>query len=149
MEYRDGDADSATSTFVTGMSAITVLGQPNLTSNADNHVVVTASTLNQPQDVTGDGSNNLWVADTANNRALLYSTPFVTGEAAGKVLGHSMLTTGNPNDMGTVDDRSLFGPGGLAFAGTNLIVSDTNNNRVLQHNSAFVTNQQASVSRWS
>ena len=82
------------------------------------------------------------VADTANNRVVVYSSPFSNGQQATGVLGQSGfgtrssdLTASGMNDPWTVAEDS---------AG-NLYVSDTSFNRVLQFKPPFSNGMDASA----
>ena len=55
--------------FTTGESASIVIGQDSFTSGSSG---TTANTLYDPDGVTFDSSNNLWVSDSDNNRVLEY-----------------------------------------------------------------------------
>jgi hypothetical protein len=93
----------------------------------------------------------LLVADRGNNRVLIWnSLPTAAGRAADLVLGQSGLTTCVRNDSlrnGTVALRSaatLSGPTDVWSDGTQVIVADRGNNRVLVWN-AFPTSSGAAA----
>ncbi len=117
-----------------GQSADFALGQPagaaNLTANAFG---VTSSTL-APTAVSSDGSH-LFVVDTANNRALVWSTlPTRNGQPADFALGQpggaANLTTNTANNGG-ISGASMSAPHGISSDGAHLFVSEYNNNRIL------------------
>ncbi|HEX5754644.1 MAG TPA: NHL repeat-containing protein [Archangium sp.] len=97
------------------------------------------------------GHGKVLVADSANNRVLIWnSTPTTNGAPADLVLGQRSFTTCTPNDStgdGTMDATSsastLFSPTGVWTDGIRLAVVDTANNRVLLWNSFPTGNGQA------
>ncbi len=64
-----------TGSFSTGIAATTVLGQSTFGSTAGATI---QSGMNAPTGVSTDHSGNVWVADTANNRVLLFTAPAST-----------------------------------------------------------------------
>jgi sugar lactone lactonase YvrE len=134
--------------FSIGQAASLVIGQTSFTSGSFG---TTAVKLDRPlrglaiedgkgftQPVT-EGS--LWVADSFNNRVLMYKAPFSTGEAASLVIGQTSFTSGTPGDTAT----TLNTPDGVAFdASGNLWVADYGNNRVLMYKPPFSTGEAAS-----
>jgi hypothetical protein len=114
-----------------GTPADLVVGQEDLSSGGSPNPP-TAQSLKQPYAVTSDGSR-LFVADTSNNRILVYS-PFPTANdaAASFVLGQADFTHGEQN-AGNADPsaQTLSNPYGLFINGSQLLVSDYNNARVL------------------
>jgi hypothetical protein len=92
----------------------------------------TAQSLNRPFDVVSDGAR-LFVADTFNNRVLVYS-PFPTSNnpTASFVLGQGDFTHGDSN-AGNLNPsaQTLSNPYGMFISGSQLFVSDFNNARVL------------------
>ncbi len=124
---------------VCGGTATTVLGQPDF-----NYLSVqparTASGMNLPLAVASDGVH-VAVADTANNRVLLWNTfPNTNGQPADIVLGQADFTSIAPV---VVSASSLRAPQGVWFQGKQLYVADTQNNRVLIWNSIPTKNNQA------
>jgi len=123
----------------TGTSASIVLGQSNLISAG---VGTTAGTLRVPQGVAVDSLGNVYVADTGNNRVLVYSntpTPVSTGMAATRVLGQSTLFSAG---TGT-SDSTLKQPQAVAVDSSgNVYVTDTVNNRVLEYFAPILTSSQ-------
>lgn len=112
-----------------------VVGQPDLTTATGG---AGPQGLEFPQDVWSNGLQ-LFVADTGNNRVLVY-TPFPMAHyaASTSVLGQSDFahTTEDDDDQdGTPDatpsERTLDRPVGIALFGNRLVVSDSRNNRVL------------------
>jgi len=114
-----------------GAPADVVVGQADFNSG-DLPNPPTAESLNRPYSVVSDGAR-LFVADTFNNRVLVYS-PFPTSNnpAASFVLGQADLTHGDPN-AGNLSPsaQTLNNPYGLFISGSQLFVSDFENSRVL------------------
>ncbi|MBV8819102.1 MAG: hypothetical protein JO022_12145, partial [Acidobacteriaceae bacterium] len=113
-----------------------VLGQPDFISSGTGQ---TASSFRTPTGVASDG-NILAVADTDNNRVLIWKTiPASVGQAADIVLGQKDFTTVAPV---ITDNRSFRGPQGLWIQGTRLFVADTQNHRVMVWNNIPTSNFQ-------
>ncbi len=109
-----------------------------------------------------DRADNLYVADSANHRILIFLDPAGTDATADRVLGQGgAFTTGVVNSRG-LNAASLNYPYGLAVDGAeNLFVADTDNNRVLRfdtpltsdlvadgvygQNGSFTTNQPSTA----
>jgi hypothetical protein len=90
------------------------------------------------------GQTQLFVADTGNNRVLLYNSPFATGQSAATVLGQASFTTNTAPANPTA--ASMNFPVYLAVASTGtLYVVDSNNCRVLQFSSPFATGMAANL----
>ncbi|MHB9155090.1 MAG: hypothetical protein ACYC5N_05270, partial [Endomicrobiales bacterium] len=88
-----------------------------------------ANTLSGPVGVMADRAGNVWVADSANNRILRYSSAVVTGCDAALVLGQADFThTGSDFlDGRTITPRSVA----VDAASGRLYAADPGNNRVL------------------
>jgi sugar lactone lactonase YvrE len=110
----------------TGCSATRVFGQTSFTSATSG---TTASTLNSPGDVALDGSGNIYVADTGNNRVLEFASSCAdTGCAASVVFGQTSFTSGTSGDTAT----TLSSPQSAEVdSGGQVYVADTGNNRAL------------------
>ena len=116
-------------------SASVVVGQPNFTTATAN---LTQNGLTTPTGVATDG-NILAVADTDNNRVLIWKTiPTTNGVNADLVLGQPDFTTGAP----TLSKTGLRGPQGVWIQGTRLFVADTQNHRIMVWNTIPTTNNQ-------
>jgi sugar lactone lactonase YvrE len=125
--------------FTSGMSASLVIGQQNYTSGTS---VTSASGFNGPVAIVFDSSDNLWVAEEANNRVLEFKTPLTTGMSASLVIGQGDFTTAGSS----TSQDGLYAPNGVAFdSASNLWVADRNNNRTLEFTPPFTTNQGASL----
>jgi len=137
------------SPFSNGMAAMLELGQPAgnpFTTITPNGNGVSAQSLNAPIQPRFDSRGNLWVSDSGNNRVLEFVPPFSNGMPARLELGQPAGPNGfNTNTPGTT--RSTFHtPAGIAF-GTRgeLLISDSNNNRVLMFVGSFREGQSAST----
>jgi sugar lactone lactonase YvrE len=112
-----------------------------------------ANSLNGPQGVAVDASNNLFVADVGNNRALVFFSPVPMTEVSGPpgnfgdatadvAIGQPNLVSGACNQGGgatltTLCTAPFFGVGIAVDGGDNLYVADTKNDRALEYNGPF------------
>lgn len=118
-----------------GAAADVVIGQTSFTLARDE---AKSTTLRLPSALAVAGGM-LFVADSGHNRVLGWSAlPSANGAAANLVLGQGTFLLASPNDdaqAGTAGAaptaRTLAYPTGVAMAGDALVVSDTNNRRVL------------------
>ncbi len=129
---------------VNGTPADIVLGQTSFTSVA--LVSVTASTFRGPQGVWIQGSK-LFVADTQNNRILIWNTiPTQNNQAADVVLGQPDFVTSPPINQVNLTlpatANTMLSPTSVTSDGTRLYVTDLGYNRVLIWNTIPTTNQQ-------
>ncbi|HUJ79970.1 MAG TPA: Ig-like domain-containing protein, partial [Nitrospiria bacterium] len=135
--------------FTTDTVADVVLGQPNFTSNLVNNGGVSASSLwisSGWGGVAVDGVGNVYVADSLNNRVLIYNAPLSSGAAASVVIGQKNFSSNSPNDGGATvpSAASLRTPTGVAVdTGGNLYVADSANHRVLEYAPSFSTHMSA------
>jgi hypothetical protein len=111
-----------------GVNATLVLGQSNFNSNSTG---TTASTMNGPYGVYGDGAGNIYVGDLGNNRILIFANAahVSNGAAATYVLGQTDFVS-----SGTGDGASQLSGPALLFIPTSsayLMAADAFNNRVL------------------
>jgi sugar lactone lactonase YvrE len=84
----------------------------------------------------------LAIADVANNRVLLYDSPFTTGMSASGVLGQSTFTTGVANTTAA----GLYSPRAIKEDSEgNFWVADEYNNRVLEFVKPFSSGMSASL----
>lgn len=115
---------------LTSQSATHVFGQAgNFATNACNSVSPTS--LCAPTGVALDASGRLYVADSGNNRVVVYDSP-LTSQSAARVFGQPNLTSNGANSGG-VSASSLSQPYGVALDGAGrLYVVDTSNYRVLE-----------------
>ena len=116
-----------------------VLGQPNLTSAGGcltGHPSSSTSTC-APGGIDLDAAGDVFVADTADNRVLVFDDPLTTNLVADIVLGQPDFAHYNAN---SVDADGLFNPGQAAIdknsSPQHLYVADASNSRVLGWNNA-------------
>ena len=123
-----------------------VLGQPNFTSIIINNGGVTASSLALPTDVKVDATGNVFVADTANNRVLVYNDLInTTDEVADTVFGQPNFTSSTANNGG-VSAASLSAPSRIEIdALGNVYIGDSVNNRVLEYLTPLTSDTVADV----
>lgn len=110
-----------------------VLGSSNFTSSSVTSPP-TASSLYYPMDVFySESTDTLVVADTLNNRVLIWnSLPTTNNQRADVVLGQTSFTVKQPNaGAPTANQIGLAQPRSVAIAGGALFVADTTNERVL------------------
>jgi len=119
-------------------TATRVYGQGgSFTSAVQNNGGVSANSLSYMGAIAVDGSNNLYVADGANNRVLFFPAGSTT---ATRVYGQNGSFTANAANNGGVSANSLNQPNGLALDSSgDLYVADTGNNRVLFYPSGSTT----------
>jgi hypothetical protein len=124
-----------------GTGADVVLGQADFTSCSLNRAgAADAGTLAFPTDVWSDGTR-VAVADSSNNRVLLWQTFPATGAAATGVVGQASFTaTGAGAGAAGLND-----PRAVATDGTQLAVSDYGNNRVVLYPTLPVATTGASA----
>jgi uncharacterized protein (TIGR03437 family) len=121
---------------VCAQGASLVLGQPDFTSS---NYATTANGMRLPTAVATDG-RNLAVADTANNRVLLWrEIPTRIGQPADIVIGQANFTT---VEQVVVNSSSLRAPQGVWIQNGMLFVADTQNDRVMIWNSLPTKNGQ-------
>lgn len=117
------------------------------------HDQSSATGLCFPEGLTVDGGGDLWVADTANNRLLEYTTPLTTDVTADLVLGQIDFTHnhGNRTKAQGLDFPSPAGLyptlGTAVDAFDDVYVTDFGNNRVLgwRNAGALVNGQPADL----
>ncbi|MFN8446064.1 MAG: NHL repeat-containing protein [Caldilineaceae bacterium] len=109
-----------------------VIGQPDFTSNTANNGGVSAISLNAPTGLKMDAGNRLYVADSDNNRVLIFDR--VQPDAiADAVIGQPDFTTNTAN-QGGISAATLHHPSGIATDALfmDAYIADAGNNRVLQ-----------------
>ena len=107
-----------------------VLGQTSFTTSTSG---TGSNNFNGPTGVATDGTY-VAVADSGNNRVLIWNSFPTTGTAANTVLGQNSFTGSTANAMGAFSGfgaQNLSSPYGVAIVNGNLIVADTGNYRVL------------------
>ena len=124
-----------------------VVGQTGFTTNSFPGDTPSATSLRGPQGVWIQ-NGQLFIADTQNDRVLIYkSIPTTNGAAADIVLGQPNMTTWvqvNIADQTTsAAANNMLSPVSVTSDGTRLFVADLGFNRVLIWNSIPTSNQQA------
>ena len=117
-------------------TATVVYGQGgSFATGTANNGGVSASSLNIPSNLALDGGNNLYVAESNNNRVLFFPAGQTTATAVYGQAGSftSNLINNTAGVANTVSATSLRAPNSvdLDFAG-NIYISDATNNRVLR-----------------
>lgn len=131
-----------------GFAAVNVLGQLNYTDTtagrgqaASNASGSDVGSMTNPSAVASDGQT-LAVADTANNRVLIWKTiPASVNAPADIVLGQPDFTT--LQNASAVNPTTMRGPQGVWIQNGKLFVADTGNNRVMVWSSIPTSNNQA------
>src|SRR3989344_3404572 len=137
----DGVRDSLTAGEVSmDIVAEIVIGQTNFTGISINQGgSAAANTLNAAAKVSSNGTK-LFVADTLNNRVLIYNTiPTANNASADVVIGQPDMTSGDINNGG-IGANTFYYPGQVYSDGTKLFVVDAFNNRVLIYNTIPTAN---------
>jgi hypothetical protein len=106
------------------------IGQPDLVTSSQNTNGVSAHSMLGRASPHSDGTH-LFVADTGNNRVLIWNTmPAMNGKDADVALGQPNRNSNTANNGG-ISPASLSHPFAAYVSGTKLVVSDASNNRVL------------------
>ncbi|MGC1677410.1 MAG: choice-of-anchor D domain-containing protein [Candidatus Binataceae bacterium] len=134
-------------TPITGLSAALVFGQPNAQSSLANNGGIGAASLSDPWGVALDAAGDLFVADSLNNRVLVFTNPLGSAVAS-TVIGQSVFTTALCNQSANPDANpgasTVCSPEGIAVdSGGNLYVADASNNRALEFDAPFVDDAAA------
>ena len=120
-----------------GQAADRVIGQTWFYSNSSS---ATASTMNNPQGVGISNEGAIYVADTNNNRVLVWSGGVTgNGQSADKVLGQSNFTSSNSG----VGPTLMNSPKDVSAANGITFVVDGQNHRVLAYTATLSANGQA------
>ena len=132
---------------VNNTPADVVIGQADFTTASIPGDTPTAKSMRGPQGVWIQ-NGKLYVADTQNNRVLIWNrVPTTNGQAADVVLGVPNFTTTVQQDLSqqvtSATATSMLNPVAVASDGVRLVVTDLGYNRVLIWNSIPTTNGQA------
>ncbi|KJV06296.1 NHL repeat-containing protein [Methylocucumis oryzae] len=118
----------------------------NMTVNPNTPLPASANSLCYPNDVALDEASNLYVADSSNNRVLLF-TP--TDTTADNVLGQPDMVTNVCNYLG-VSAYSLCRPRAvISNSRGDVFVADNENNRVLKYTTPLTTDARADRVFWT
>ncbi len=113
--------------FSNGMAASLVIGHSNFVQGSFGGAA-NQTNLNTANGLGFDGSGNLWVADTNDNRILMFTPPFSNGMAASLVIGQTTFTGSSSGLTST----TLNNPFSVVFdALGNLWEVEQMNNRVM------------------
>ena len=125
-----GDDSTTTTDYGSNFAAATgLIGQNSFTDYLANRGgAAGATTLSSPGGSVATTGSLFYVTDTGNNRILGYtSVPTSSNTPAAFVLGQTSLTGTAPTTSAT----GLAQPSKVSTDGTHLVVTDSNNNRVL------------------
>ncbi|MBX3023936.1 hypothetical protein KF840_03405 [bacterium] len=121
-----------------GQPADVVVGKPNFTSTAFG---ATAQLTSSTDGVTFSSSGKLIVADSGNNRVLIWNTiPTTNGAAADVVIGQTDFVS---SAGGTSATKLSYPSGVMTTPDGKLVVADLFNNRVLVYNAIPTVNGTA------
>ncbi len=108
--------------MINGSGVITTVAGTGTSGFSGDGGVATSAQLNNPTDVTIDGSGNIYIADNGNHRVRM-------------VLGNGNINTvagtglpGYSGDYGTATSAQLNGPTGLGTDGSAIYIADAGNN---------------------
>jgi len=138
-------------TIGVGSGAVLVLGQPDYGSVAPNAgagvTAPTAAGLFSPRAVYLDPDGRLFVADSGNNRVLVWDQlPEVDGAPADHVLGQPDFTSNLVNGGAPgASAGTLAGPEDVLVVAGRLFVADSLNNRVLAWPADFADSSPATL----
>ncbi len=120
-----------------GQTANSVLGQTWFFSNSAG---TSSTAMNRPQGVSIGSNGELYVADSNNNRVLVWNTAIsISGQAANLVLGQTSFTTSSAG----VSPTKLSLPSAISTYGSYTLIADTQNNRIVVYNSTISSNGQS------
>lgn len=126
------------SEFTSTSTATMLIGQLDYTSSGANYLqesTLGQDGLNQPWGVWSDGTR-LFVADTSNNRVLIYNTIPTSGDVTPDVVvGQPDFTSNSGNQGGSIAANTLYYPVDVLVIGEKMLIADGINGRVLIYNS--------------
>ncbi len=120
-----------------------VIGQPDFGTTGCNAGGLGAASLCNPASAAIDGSGNLWIADSGNNRVLEYQVPWYTIDSVNEqviVKQNADRVFGQPDFVSNACQAGTNGvcnPYAVAWDGRppqqTLYISDSGNNRIVHH----------------
>ena len=144
-----GGGDGATSAAdnLSLKAAAVEIGQADFTGGQPNQgTAISEKAMNSPFGSSASDGTKLYVVDTNNSRVLGYNAlPAANNTGASFALGQPSLTTGAPNNGTGTSATVLAFPSSAAISGTKLVVTDTDNNRVLIWNTLPAANVAPNV----
>lgn len=110
-----------------------VIGQPDFNSNTANNGGISSTSFNGPTGLKMDTADRLLVADTDNNRVLVFVNPLLD-QTADTVFGQPDFNSNTANNGG-VSGSSLSGPTGMATDEffMDIYIADPGNHRALTY----------------
>ncbi len=134
---KEGQTVGSTAWFTTGQNADILLNGFDFNNAGYLNTPGDGLFFNHPMNIATDGTRQL-LADTRNNRVLIWNTLPTGNVSPDLVLGQSNLTTNNPGSgLG-----NLNWPVGVSIGGGKVVVSDTENHRILIWNTFPTANSQ-------
>lgn len=117
-----------------------VYGQADFNGGACNAGGLSADSLCDPGEIAVDADSNLFAVDRGNNRVVVYADVFINGGGADRIFGQESATTAACGSGAT----GLCSPSSLALdRGGNLLVADTDNNRILVYDTPLTSDTTA------
>ncbi len=128
--------------FANGQAADLVIGHPDFATTACG--LLNAFSVCLPSGVALDAQGELFVADSGNNRVLVFSPPFANGMAASRVIGQPNFNSFNCHWIAN-NEIYLCSAAGLAMdaAGTTVFVADPLRGQVFGYPASFSGTQTA------
>jgi hypothetical protein len=111
-----------------GQAADFVIGQSNFSGNTPG---TTNDSFAYPQKVSISSDGRLLVADTSNNRVLIWNSLPTANTPADIVIGQPDFTSSAANQGGAPTAETLAYPTAAMIANNRLFITDSNNNRLL------------------
>jgi sugar lactone lactonase YvrE len=120
-----------------------LVGQPSFMDTACNAGGISGASLCEPRGISVDRDGNVYVADTANNRVLMYERPLISDSVADMAIGQPDMTSSACNNGG-LSASSLCMPYSVDLdADGNLYIADFGNSRVLEYHDPLTTDAEA------
>ena len=124
-----------------GQNADKVLGQTWFYSSSSG---TSATTMNHPQGVSVSSAGRTFVADSDNNRVLVWTSSISSnGQSANYVLGQSNFSS---SSSGTSSTKQNYPIDVVTNSSDQLFISDSNNHRIALYSSTISSNGQAANS---